>query len=166
MYRKKSTSSADGKAMWTGGTNQLSEATMVACLLLLLYWVSAKKFPSPTAWSFFLKVTTWFMFSNSQENILSVCVCVYLCGKGFPSKGIYICIYIAKRKKSFGFACSGGDIGEPGIFSKCKQFGTVSKEVHALLSFQISQQCHKFHGDSFPFGPPWGLPIWCLFHYL
>ena len=78
MCRKKSTSSADGKAMWTGGTNQLSEATMVACLLLLLYWVSAKKFSSPTIWSFFLKVTTWFMFFNSQENILSGCGCVCL----------------------------------------------------------------------------------------
>ena len=144
MCRKKSTSSADGKAMWTGGTNQLSEATMVACLLLLLYWVSAKKFSSPTIWSFFLKVTTWFMFFNSQENILSGCGCVCL----FVWKRyslywhiyiyIYICIYIAKRKKkkkSFGFACSGGDIGEPGIFSKRKQLGTVSIRVHALLSF-------------------------------
>lgn len=88
------------------------------------------------------------------------CVCVSICvEKVFPLK-VYIFVYILlKEKKSFCFACSGGDIGEPGIFSKCKQFGTVSKEVHALLSFQISQQCHKFHGDSFPFGPPWGLPI-------
>ena len=103
------------------------------------------------------------MFFNSEENILSVCVCVYLCGKGTPSSGsIYIFVYILlkeKKKKSFGFACSGGDIGEPGIFSKRKQLGTVSIRVHALLSFQISQQCHKFHGDSFPFGSPWGLPI-------
>lgn len=98
MYRKKSTSSADGKAMWTGGTNQLSEATMVACLLLLLYWVSAKKFPSPTAWSFFLKVTTWFMFSNSQENILSVCVSICV-EKVFPLK-VYIFVYILLKEKN------------------------------------------------------------------
>ena len=97
------------------------------------------------------------MFFNSQENILSGCVC---CVEKVLPLMVYIFVYIfQKEKKSFGFACSGGDIGEPGIFSKRKQLGTVSIRVHALLSFQISQQCHKFHGDSFPFGSPWGLPI-------
>lgn len=62
--------------------------------------------------------------------------------------------------------CSCGNIGEPGILGKCKQFGALFITPHALISIKICKQCHKFHGNRLSFGSPWRLLIRRLLHYL
>lgn len=65
-----------------------------------------------------------------------------------------------------GVRVRGGNIGELGVFGKCKQPGDVLEKVYAIFTGEIGEPCHYFHGHSLSSSPSWWLLLRCLFHHL